>query len=57
MDSGAVAPVSLPWQENAMARLLLCSTPNSNPDDKNSSTNCTISGRELSVHDDGAYRG
>jgi hypothetical protein len=48
MDNGAVAPVSLPWPENAMARLLLCSTPNSNPGDKNSSTNCTIPGQELS---------
>jgi hypothetical protein len=57
MDGGAVAQASLPWPENATARLLLCSTPNSNSGDKNPSANCTILGRELSVHGDGAYRG
>jgi hypothetical protein len=57
MDSGAVAQASLPWPENATARLLLCLTPNSNPSDKNPSTNCTVPGRELFVHGDGAYRG
>ena len=56
-DGGAVALTSLPWPENATARLLLCLTPNSNPDGKNPSTNCTIPDRELSVHGDGAYRG
>jgi hypothetical protein len=57
VDGEAVAPASLPWPENATARLLLCLTPNSNPGDKNPSTNCTIPGRELSVHGDGAYQG
>ena len=57
VGGGAVAPASLPWPENAMAMLLLCLTPNSNPGDKNPSTNCTVLGRELSVHGDGAHRG
>jgi hypothetical protein len=56
MDGGAVAPASIPWPEDATVMLLLCLTPNSNPGDKNPSTNCTVLGRELSVHGDGAPR-
>jgi hypothetical protein len=54
VDGGAAAPASLPQPKNTTAGLLLCLTPNSNPGDKNPSTNCTILGRELSVHGDGA---
>jgi hypothetical protein len=57
VDGAAVALASLPWPENTTAMLLLCLTPNSNPDDKNPSTNCTVLGRELSVHGDGAHQG
>jgi hypothetical protein len=57
MDGGAVAPVSQDRPENATAMLLLCLTPNSNPGDKNPSTNCIVLGRELSAHGDGAQRG
>jgi hypothetical protein len=57
LDGGAVAPASIPWPENARAMLHLCLTPNSSPGDKNPSTNCTVLGRELCVHGDGAHRG
>jgi hypothetical protein len=57
VDGGVVAPASLLRPKNTTAGLLVCSTPNSNPDDKNPSTNYTIPGRELPVHGDGAYRG
>jgi hypothetical protein len=50
VDDGAAAPSSLPQPKNTTAGLLLGLTPNSNPGDKNPSTNCTILGRELSVH-------
>jgi hypothetical protein len=57
VDDGAMAPASQDRPGSATTRLLLCLTPNSNPGDKNPSTNCTIPGRELTVHGDGAYRG
>jgi hypothetical protein len=56
-DGGAVAPASQDRSENATVMLLLCLTPNSNPGDKNPSTNCTVLGRELSAHGDDAHRG
>jgi hypothetical protein len=42
--------------ENAMARLLLCSTPNFNPGDPNPFTNCMILAWNPFVHDDGENR-
>jgi hypothetical protein len=49
-------PANLHWPENAMARLLLCLTPNSILGERNSSTNCTILAWNPSVHDDGENR-
>jgi hypothetical protein len=52
----STSPMNSYWLENAMARSLFCSTPNSTPGDLNPSINCTILGWNPSVHGDGENR-
>jgi hypothetical protein len=57
MDGGAGTPMSPYRPENATAKLLRCTTPNSIPNDHFPSLNCKVLAYNHSVHGDGANQG